>query len=162
MKQRIKEHSLTDPITHSVTHWTKELISHSVNKSPSKSINQLFKQKINEPIRQASNESINYSYNRSVSQSINRSTQLHRQIKPSTSTSGTQSVNHSRLIGSYTQSSFLILLISNSARCSWIPGSEPIHLDLEKLFLLSDSMENLKSCGNVEISEPDKRYKKTS
>merc|ERR1712159_139630 len=41
-----------------------------------------------------------------------------------------------------TESSFLIVLISNSARFSWIPGSEQIHLDLEKPFLLSDSMEN--------------------
>ena len=36
-----------------------------------------------------------------------------------------------------TESSFLIVLISNSDRFSWIPGSEPIHLDLEKLCLLS-------------------------
>ena len=33
-------------------------------------------------------------------------------------------------------------------------GSEPTHLDLEKLFLLSDSLENLNLYGNVEISEP--------
>ena len=57
----------------------------------------------------------------------------------------------------YTQSSFLILLISNSARFSRIPGPEPIHLDLEKLFLLSDSMENLKSNGKIEISEPEQK-----
>ena len=42
------------------------------------------------------------------------------------------------------------------ARFSWIPGSEPIHLDLEKLFLLSDSMENLKFDGQIQISEPGK------
>ena len=59
-----------------------------------------------------------------------------------------------------TESSFLIVLISNSARFSWIPGSEPIHLDLEKLFLLSDSMENLKFNGKFEISEPEKKSKK--
>ena len=53
-----------------------------------------------------------------------------------------------------TESSFLIVLISNCAhfqlcsafmnilRNSRIPGSEPILLDLEKLFLLSDSMES--------------------
>ena len=55
-----------------------------------------------------------------------------------------------------TESSFLIVLISNSARFSWIPGSEPIHLDLEKLFLLSDSMENLKFYGKNENSEPER------
>ena len=36
------------------------------------------------------------------------------------------------------------------------PGSEPILLDLEKLFLLSDSMENLNLYGKFEISEPEK------
>ena len=36
------------------------------------------------------------------------------------------------------------MFISNSARFSCIPGSEPIHLNLEKQFLLSDSMESLK------------------
>ena len=46
------------------------------------------------------------------------------------------------------------MLISNSARFSWIPGSEPIHLDLEKLFLLSDSMESFNSNRKVEISDP--------
>ena len=55
-----------------------------------------------------------------------------------------------------TESSFLIVLISKSARFSWIPGSEPIHLDLEKLFLLSDSMEHLKLNGQFEISDPEK------
>ena len=49
------------------------------------------------------------------------------------------------------------MLISNCARFSWIPGSEPIHLDLEKLFLLSDSMENLNLYGKIEISEPEKK-----
>ena len=38
----------------------------------------------------------------------------------------------------------------------WIPGSEPTHLDLEKLFLLSDSMGNPKFCQKFEISEPEK------
>ena len=40
------------------------------------------------------------------------------------------------------------------------PGSEPILLDLEKLFLLSDSMENLKFYGKNEISEPAKKTEK--
>ena len=44
---------------------------------------------------------------------------------------------------------------------SWIPGSESTHLDLEKLFLLSDSMENVKFNGKVEISEPEKISKKS-
>ena len=55
-----------------------------------------------------------------------------------------------------TESSFLIVLISNSARFSWIPGSEPIHLDLEKLFLLPDSMGNPKFYQKFKISEPEK------
>ena len=59
-----------------------------------------------------------------------------------------------------TESSFLNMLISNCARFSWIPGSEPIHLDLEKLFLISDSMENLKFNSSFEISEPAKKYRK--
>ena len=42
-------------------------------------------------------------------------------------------------------------------RITRIPGSEPVLLDLEKLFLLSDSMENLKLYRNNEISEPDKK-----
>ena len=49
----------------------------------------------------------------------------------------------------YTQGSFVILLISNSAsvfikgqRISMIPGSEPMFLDLVQLSLLSYSMEN--------------------
>ena len=50
---------------------------------------------------------------------------------------------------------------NDSARFSWIPGSEPVHLDLEKLFLLSDSMENLKFTGKIEISEPEKNSKKS-
>ena len=41
----------------------------------------------------------------------------------------------------HTQSSFLILLISDSARLSRVLGLEPILLDPEKLFL-SDSFEN--------------------
>ena len=61
----------------------------------------------------------------------------------------------------HAESSFLIVLISNSARFSWIPGSEPIHLDLEKLFLLSDSMENLKFDREFEISEPEKNANKS-
>ena len=52
--------------------------------------------------------------------------------------------------------SFLTVLISNSARFSWIPGSESTHLDLEKLFLLSDSLENFNFNGKFEISEPEK------
>ena len=44
----------------------------------------------------------------------------------------------------FTQSSFLIVLSSNSARFSRMPGSESTHLDLEKLLLLSDLMENVK------------------
>ena len=52
-------------------------------------------------------------------------------------------------------------LVSNSAHCSWIPGSEPILLDLEKLFLLSDSMENRQFYGKIEISEPE-NFKKLS
>ena len=59
--------------------------------------------------------------------------------------------------GTSTESSFLIVLISNCARFSWIPGSESTHLDLEKLFLLSDSMENVKLNGNIEISELEKK-----
>ena len=39
---------------------------------------------------------------------------------------------------------YLIIIIVRLFSYYWIPGSEPIHLDLEKLFLLSDSMENLK------------------
>ena len=38
-----------------------------------------------------------------------------------------------------------------------IPGSEPILLDLEKLFLLSDSLENLNFYGKIEISEIEKK-----
>ena len=41
-----------------------------------------------------------------------------------------------------------------------IPESEPILLDLEKLFLLSDSVENMKLYGKFEVSEPDKDSKK--
>ena len=48
------------------------------------------------------------------------------------------------------------LFSSRCAAFSLLPGSEPIHLDLEKLFLLSDSMENLKFNGKIEISEPEK------
>ena len=60
-------------------------------------------------------------------------------------TNSSNNMGHSHYdYNSPTESSFLIVLISNSARFSWIPGSEPIHLDLEKLFLLSDAMENLK------------------
>ena len=40
------------------------------------------------------------------------------------------------------------------------PGLEAVLLDLEKLFLLSDSMENLKFSGNIEISEPEKKLEK--
>ena len=40
------------------------------------------------------------------------------------------------------------------------PGSEPILLDLEKLFLLSDSMENLKLNGKIEIAEPERKLEK--
>ena len=58
------------------------------------------------------------------------------------------------------ESSLLIVLMSNSARFSRIPGSEPIHLDLEKLFLLSDSMENLNFDRKFEISEPEKKIEK--
>ena len=32
-----------------------------------------------------------------------------------------------------------------------------MHLDLEKLFLLSDSMENLNFYGKIELSEPEKK-----
>ena len=45
----------------------------------------------------------------------------------------------------------LEILISNFDRFSWIPGLAPIDLDLEKLFLLSDSMENLNLNGKTEI-----------
>ena len=45
-------------------------------------------------------------------------------------------------------------------RSSMIPGSKPILLDLEKLFLLSDSMGNLDLYGKIEISEPAKIWKK--
>ena len=38
-------------------------------------------------------------------------------------------------------------------------GSEPTHLDLEKPFLLSDSVENLNFYGKIEISEPEKNRK---
>ena len=41
-----------------------------------------------------------------------------------------------------------------SARFSWIPASEPTHLDLEKLFLLSDSMENLNVDGKLNFQNP--------
>ena len=41
-----------------------------------------------------------------------------------------------------------------------IPGSEPIHLDLEKLFLLSDSMKNLQINGKHEISEAEQKLEK--
>ena len=60
----------------------------------------------------------------------------------------------------YIESSFLIVLIEN-VRFSWIPGSEPIHLDLEKVLLLSDSMGNLKFNGKNKMSEPDKNSKKS-
>ena len=42
---------------------------------------------------------------------------------------------------------------------SRLPGSEPILLDLEKLFLLSDSVENLKLYLKNEISGPAKKKK---
>ena len=42
----------------------------------------------------------------------------------------------------HTQSSFLIMLVSNSTRFSWSPGSEPILMDLEKLLLLPEPMQN--------------------
>ena len=35
------------------------------------------------------------------------------------------------------------------------PGSEPTHLDVEKLFLLSDSLENLRFHTKIEISESE-------
>ena len=38
-----------------------------------------------------------------------------------------------------------------------IPGSEPTHLDLEKLFLLSDSIENLILNGNIELATFSRR-----
>ena len=45
----------------------------------------------------------------------------------------------------------------------WIPGSEPTHLDLEKLFLLSDSLGNLSFHGKNETSGPEQIEKpKTS
>ena len=59
------------------------------------------------------------------------------------------------------QSSFLILLISNSARFSWIPGSESTNLDLEKLALLSDAMEKLNLNGTIEIAEPYRKRPKS-
>ena len=46
------------------------------------------------------------------------------------------------------------------SRFSRIPGSESTHLDLEKLFLLSDSMENLIFYGKIEISESENKMKK--
>ena len=51
-------------------------------------------------------------------------------------------------------------LISNSGRFSRVPGSEPVHLDLEKLFLLSDSMENLQFRSKNKNSEPENKSKK--
>ena len=59
-----------------------------------------------------------------------------------------------------TKHEFLILLIYNSARFSWIPGSESTHLDLEKLFLLSDSMEKLNVNGKVKNLEPGKKIRR--
>ena len=49
---------------------------------------------------------------------------------------------------------FCVLIVF--LRISWIPGSESTHLDLEKLFLLSDSLENLNYYGKNKISEPEK------
>ena len=42
------------------------------------------------------------------------------------------------------------LMFSSPAGCFQIPESEPIHLDLEKLFLLSVSKENLDFRRNIE------------
>ena len=51
------------------------------------------------------------------------------------------------------------LFFMQNQRIFMIPGSEPILLDLEKLFLLSDSMENLNFYRKFEISEPEKNRK---
>ena len=47
-------------------------------------------------------------------------------------------------------------IFSSPAGCARIPGSEPIHLDLEKLFLLSVSKENLDFRPKIEKSLPYK------
>ena len=51
------------------------------------------------------------------------------------------------------------MLVYDCARFSWIPGSEPIHLDLEKLFLLLDLMESLNLYGRNKISEIEKKHR---
>ena len=47
----------------------------------------------------------------------------------------------------------LDLIFSSPAGFARIPGSEPIHLDLEKLFLLSVSKENLDFRSKIEKNE---------
>ena len=51
----------------------------------------------------------------------------------------------------------LDLIFSSPAGFARIPGSEPIHLDLEKLFLLSVSKENLDFRGEIEKNLPYKK-----
>ena len=53
----------------------------------------------------------------------------------------------------------IYLFFSSPAGFARIPGSEPIHLDLEKLFLLSVSKENLDFRGKNEKNLPYKIFK---
>ena len=55
-----------------------------------------------------------------------------------------------------TQSSFLTLLISNSARFARVPSLESPHLGVEKLLLLLDAMESIEFNGQIDISESEK------
>ena len=53
------------------------------------------------------------------------------------------------------------LLIPSNGGFAKVPtGSEPIHLDLEKLFLLSVSNEHLDFSGKIQKNLPDKKSKK--
>ena len=53
----------------------------------------------------------------------------------------------------------LDLIFSSPGGFARIPGSAPIHLDLEKLFLLSVSKENLDFRDKIEKKLPYKKFK---
>ena len=60
------------------------------------------------------------------------------------------------------KTTFKKMFLIRSRGFSWIPGSEPKHLDLEKLSLLSDSVGNFKFNRKIEISEPEKKLENKS
>ena len=53
---------------------------------------------------------------------------------------------------------FFVFFFSSPSGFARMPGSEPIHLDLEKLFLLSVAKENLDFRGKIEKNLPYKIF----